>query len=77
MDLITRQAVATQVAVTCFIAGAFDRIRNDDRGQGSVEYVGIVMVVAILIVALIAAINSGIANSLVAKIEEAIAKIQG
>ena len=52
MENLTRRAVATRLLVTGFVAGAFDRLRHDDRGQGSVEYVGIILVVVAIIVML-------------------------
>ncbi len=53
MNVITRQMVLARIAVTGYVAGAFDRLKKDDRGQGSVEYVGIVLIVAAIVAAII------------------------
>lgn len=72
MDLITRRAVAAQQFVAGLVAGA----RRDDRGQGSVEYVGIILVVAALIAALIlTAATTNIDETIIQKIEEAVANL--
>lgn len=74
MDTLTRRAVAAQLLVTGFVAGAFDRLRGDDRGQGSVEYVGIILVVVAIIGVVIAA-ASGLGGTIVTKIKGAIDSI--
>lgn len=71
---LSRQAVVTQIAVTGFIAGAFDRIERNERGQGSVEYVGIIIVV-VAIIAAIVAFATPIGNAIATKITEAVAGI--
>ncbi|MCL2454764.1 MAG: hypothetical protein FWD18_05615 [Micrococcales bacterium] len=53
MNGITRQMALTRIAITGFVAGVFDRMKGDDRGQGSVEYVGIALVVAAILTAVI------------------------
>lgn len=74
MQNLTRRALAAQLAFTAFVAGAFDRARNDDRGQGSVEYVGIILVVVAIIAVIIAA-ASGLGSTIVTKIQSAIDSI--
>ena len=55
------------------------RILNADRAQGTVEYVGIVLAVAALLVAVAAAIDNKvggpIATALVHKLQEAVAQV--
>jgi hypothetical protein len=55
------------------------RILHADRGQGTVEYVGIVLAVAALLVAVAAAIDNKvggpIATALVHKLQEAVAHV--
>lgn len=76
MDNMTRRAVAAQIAVTGMILGAFDRLKRDDSGQGSVEYVGIILVVVAIIMAVAAAVGlSDIDDVIVEKIKSAIASI--
>lgn len=50
---LNHRALAAHVAVTGYIVGAFNRLERDDRGQGSVEYVGIIIVVGLIIAAII------------------------
>lgn len=55
------------------------RILHVERGQGTVEYVGIVLAVAALLVAVAAAIDNKvggpIATALVDKLQEAVAQV--
>lgn len=76
MDMITNRAIAARIAITGFVAGAFDRIERNDRGQGSVEYVGIILVVAAIIVILIAAATP-IGDAIVSKLQGAVNSIGG
>ena len=77
MDNMTRRAVAAQIAVTGMILGAFDRLKNDDSGQGSVEYVGIILVVVAIILTVIglASTNTTIGQAIIDKITAAINSI--
>ena len=73
MDLITRRALATQLFFTGLVTGALERAGRNDRGQGSVEYVGIILVVAALIAALIiTARTTNIDETIIQMIEEAV-----
>lgn len=74
MEAITRRALMVQIAVTGFVAGAFDR--RDDRGQGAVEYIGIIIGVAAMLLLVIAVIKGGVATSLTTKIQEAIDSVK-
>ena len=77
MDTMTRRAVAAQIAVTGMILGAFDRLKNDDRGQGSVEYVGIILVVVAIVgtIITVALSNTSIGETIMTKISDAIDSI--
>lgn len=71
MNRLAQQAVATQIAVTGFVLGAFDRMRSDQRGQGSVEYIGIIVVVVAIIGAIVGfatPIGTAIKDKLVAAV---------
>lgn len=76
MDMITNRAIAARIAVTGFVAGVFDRFDRDDRGQGSVEYVGIIIVVGLIIAAVIT-FATPIGDAIGTKIQEAVSNIGG
>ncbi|WP_151526314.1 hypothetical protein [Serinicoccus kebangsaanensis] len=59
MDTMQRKAIAAHTVATAYIAGAFERFQNE-RGQGAVEYAGIVLIVAALVAAAIAAAGSDV-----------------
>jgi Flp pilus assembly pilin Flp len=59
MTTIQNQLIAAHTVVTAYIAGAFERLQNE-KGQGSVEYAGIVLLVAALVAAAIAAANTDV-----------------
>lgn len=58
MSWMTKKAFAAQVALTGYVTGAFDRLKSDERGQGSVEYIGIIIVVVVIIGAVITAVTT-------------------
>ncbi|MCL2468240.1 MAG: hypothetical protein FWF02_06165 [Micrococcales bacterium] len=45
MNIITRQMAMAHLKVR----GAFDRMTSNERGQGTIEYVGIVLAVVVLV----------------------------
>lgn len=75
MDAITRRALMAQIAVTGFVTGAFDRMRQDDRGQGAVEYIGIIVLIAVLIAALVGFFNSDMKDAVGNVIKKAIENV--
>lgn len=79
MENLTRRAVAAQLAFTGMVLGAFDRLERDDRGQGSVEYVGIILVVVALVgaIILIAKSDTSVGNAIMSKISSAVSSIGG
>lgn len=74
MEKFTNRFVAAQVATTMYIAGAFDRLKRDDRGQGSAEYIGIILVIAAVIGVVVLA-KSDIGNAIKDQIVSAINKV--
>ena len=68
---ITEAAVAARIATMAYICGAMERMRHNERGQGAVEYVGIVCLVVVLILAIIAVLGNddlGIVEKLKAQV---------
>lgn len=76
MNRVAEKAVAAQVLVVGFVAGAFDGLRRDERGQGSVEYLGVILVVAAIVLVLIG-LAAGWGEAIGAKITEAIDSLGG
>lgn len=71
LDTLNRRAYAAQIAVTGYVLGLFDRVERDDRGQGSVEYVGIIIVVGLIIAAIIT-FATPIGTTIGTKIQQAV-----
>ena len=69
------KALATKLAITGFIAGAYGRVQESrETGQGAVEYVGIILVVAAIIAALVI-FGPAIGAAIGGKITEAVSNI--
>jgi hypothetical protein len=68
--------LARRVAVRGAVRNVAARIRGDSRGQGTVEYVGLILLIAVLIAGVVQAshsfTNTGIAEAVVKKIKGAI-----
>lgn len=75
MNKFAQKAAAAQLVLTGFVAGAFDRLKSDERGQGSVEYVGIIVVV-VAVIAIVVAAASGIGGAIVTKLTTAVNSLQ-
>ena len=71
MDMLTNRAIAARIAVTGMVAGVFARFERHDRGQGSVEYVGIIIVVGLIIAAVIT-FATPIGSAIGQKIQDAV-----
>jgi Flp pilus assembly pilin Flp len=73
MDAITTRMTSARLAVTEYVAGAVERSK-DDRGQGSIEYAGIIFVVAALMIALVALAKTDTAfkTAIMSKIGDAV-----
>jgi Flp pilus assembly pilin Flp len=54
MNTLTQKAVAAQVTLKAYAARLARQARDDERGQGSVEYVGIILVVVAIVGAVVA-----------------------
>lgn len=76
MDFITHNALRAQVALTATMLGLTGRLRRDDRGQGSVEYVGIILAV-VVIVAVVAGAKTEIGNAIKTQLINAINTLGG
>ncbi|MBD7918396.1 Flp family type IVb pilin [Cellulomonas sp. Sa3CUA2] len=64
------------MAVAGAVTGLFDKVRTDDRGQGSVEYVGIIVAVVIIVgLVIAAATSSDLGNTIINRIKDEIASI--
>ena len=57
MNPITRQMTRAWIATTAAVTRTIDRIRNNDRGQGTLEYVGIVIAVVAVVAVVAVAIE--------------------
>ena len=77
MSWIQQKAIGAQIAMTAFVAGVIEGAREDERGQGSVEYVGIVLVVVAIIAAIIALSFTGIGQAIVTRLTDAVNSIGG
>lgn len=60
--------------LAAFVAGATERVRRDERGQGAIEYMGVIVVVAIILVLVIGA-ATGWGGDIVSAIGERISEI--
>jgi Flp pilus assembly pilin Flp len=76
MTKLTEKAVAGHIALKLYTARAMDRFKDDERGQGSVEYVGIILVVVAIVGVVIAAATT-VGDTLVTKLTEAVNGIGG
>ncbi|MER7796861.1 hypothetical protein [Microbacterium sp. NPDC096154] len=74
MSWIDEKAIRAKVAMTAYVAGALERMRGDERGQGSVEYVGIIIVVVAIILAVVG-LASGLGQVIYDQIERAVKEI--
>lgn len=54
MDKLMEKVVAAQVGLKALAGRAARQARDDERGQGSVEYVGIILVVVAIVGAVVA-----------------------
>lgn len=78
MNILTEKAVAAQGALKLYAWRAMKRFHDegrDERGQASVEYIGIILVVAAIIAAIIAAGVTGVGTAIVTKLTAAVNKL--
>lgn len=74
MNFLASRALGAQLAVAAAVTGLLDRTRKDETGQGSVEYVGIIVVVVAIVLVIIGA-ATGIGETLLEKLQEQIDKL--
>lgn len=74
MQKLTEKALATHLMLTAFVAGATERVRRDERGQGAIEYMGVIIVVAVILVIVIGA-ASGWGGDIIGAIGERIQEV--
>ena len=68
--------MAARGALLGYGAGAVDRAHDDERGQGTVEYVGAVLLV-VAIVGIVIAASTKVGESIVNQLTEAVTDIGG
>ena len=71
MNKLTEKALITQVAVRAYVARQLERARSDERGQGTVEYVGIVVIV-VAVIGTIVMWSDEIGNSIREQLQDAV-----
>ena len=78
MQNVEKTIIGYHTLATAHIAGAFDRLRSE-KGQGAVEYAGIVFLVAMLIAAAITLLGTDnfIGTQIKTKVGAAFGKITG
>jgi Flp pilus assembly pilin Flp len=75
MNTLTTKAITAHLFVVAVLTDRIERLRRDDRGQGSTEYAGILFVVVVIIGALIGLVETGVAEAIKEKIVEAVEDI--
>lgn len=76
MNLLTEKTVAAKVAFQAYTEQALARVRDDERGQGTVEYVGAVLLV-VAIVGIVIAASTEVGDAIVTQLTEAVTDIGG
>lgn len=78
MEKFQKSVIGAHTVVTAHIAGAFDRMRSE-KGQGAVEYAGMVLLVALVIAAAITLLSGDnfIGTAVKTKVGEAFDKLTG
>lgn len=75
MKKLHRKAIDAHTMLRFRTARAMDRFQDDERGQGSVEYIGIILVVVAIIAAILAAGVTGVGSAIVTKLTAAVNKL--
>ncbi|GGM42873.1 hypothetical protein ACFQBY_03095 [Promicromonospora citrea] len=76
MNKLIDKAVATRVALTAFAERAARRVKEDERGQGTVEYVGAILLV-VAVVGIVVAAASDVGDAIVQQLTDAVNDIGG
>ncbi|MFI6424193.1 hypothetical protein [Promicromonospora sp. NPDC050880] len=74
MNALIEKAVAAQVALKHYAGRATSRFHDDERGQGSVEYVGIILVVVAIVAAVVAGATP-VGTAILTELKEAVGKV--
>lgn len=61
-------------AMTAAMSGAFDK-RDREEGQGTIEYLGIIVVIALLIVGVASFVNGSLISDVTSGISDAVSRI--
>lgn len=77
MNPIARQMTMAHIKVTGFARSTFDRMRNDDRGQGTLEYVGITIAVIALVLLIAGVLKGSVGTDIKQAFENAVKSITG
>ena len=76
MNKLTEKTLATKVAVQAYIEQARARVRDEERGQGTVEYLGAVLLV-VAIVGIVIAASTELGDEIVERLTDAVTNIDG
>lgn len=76
MNKLTEKTVAAKAALEAHVARAVLRMHDDERGQGTVEYVGAVLLV-VAIIGIVIAASTEVGNSIVGQLTKAVKNIGG
>jgi Flp pilus assembly pilin Flp len=76
MNKLTEKTVAAKEALKGYAARAVLRVHDDERGQGTVEYVGAVLLV-VAVVGIVIAASTEVGEAIVTQLTEAVTDIGG
>lgn len=76
MNKLTEKTVAAKAALQGYVARAVLRAQDDERGQGTVEYVGAVLLV-VAVVGIVIAASTEVGDAIVTQLTEAVTDIGG
>lgn len=77
MNPIARQMTMAHIKVTGFARETIGRLRSSDRGQGTLEYVGIVLAVVALAVLLVTFFGGDFGDKIKSALTGAVDKVTG
>lgn len=76
MNKLIEKATAARIALAAVAERAARRARDDERGQGTVEYVGAVLLV-VAVVGIVIAAASDVGDAIVTQLTDAVNDIAG
>lgn len=74
MNKLTEKTIAARTALQAYAARAVARAHDDERGQGTVEYVGAVLLV-VAVVGIVIAASTEVGEAIVTQLTEAVTDI--